>query len=104
MAGWPVTAGSHAAPLAASPNANAMAAGSTPAPVRTVETGGTPKNRWEYNLNTQVYTRWWAITYAGLWFDGQRTRPVQWTLDDMERTVIDGFDVWKDTWSWAYLQ
>ena len=103
MAGWPVPAGFHAAPLAASP-ANAMAAGSNPAPVRTVETGGTPENRWEYNLNTQVYTRWWAITYAGLWFDGQRIRPVQWTLDDMERTVIGGFDVWKETWSWVYLQ
>ena len=89
-------------PLVSAPPA--MAAGAPSAAVRTVHTGGTPENRWQYNINTQVYTRWWAITYAGLWFDGQRTRPVLWTLDDMQRCVIDGVDVWKETWSWAYLQ
>ena len=100
MAGWQVPV--PGLPLVAAPPA--MAAGTPSAPARTVETGGTPENRWQYTINTQIYTRWWAITYAGLWFDGQRTRPVQWTLDDMERTVIDGVDVWKETWSWAYLQ
>ena len=104
MAGWPATTGSNAAPPAASRDANVLAAASIPVSARTVQTGGTPDNRWQYNLNTQVYTKWWAITYAGLWFDGQRTRPVQWMLDDMERTVVDGVPVWKETWSWVYLR
>ena len=76
----------------------------TPAPARTVDRGGTPENRWEYDRNTQLYTRWWAVSYAGLYFDGQRTRPVRWTLEDMQRTVIDDFVVYKETWSWVYLQ
>ena len=82
----------------------AQAAGTTSAPARTVDRGGNPENRWEYDRNTQLFTRWWAVTYAGLYFDGQRMRPVRWTLEDMQRTVIDTFVVYKETWSWVYLQ
>ena len=76
----------------------------TRAPSRTVIRGGNAENRWEYDRNTQLYTRWWAITYAGLYFDGHRLRPVRWTLEDMQRTVIDEVVVYKETWSWVYLQ
>ena len=89
-------------PLTVAPPA--ATAGTTPAPARTVERGGNPENRWEYDLNTQIYTRWWAVSYVGLWFDGHRTRPVRWTLTDMQRTVIDELVVYKETWSWTYLQ
>ena len=103
MAGWriPVPGLPLDAANAAPP---AQTDGTTPAPARTIERGGNPENRWEYDLNTQVYTRWWAITYAGLWFDGQRTRPVQWTLKDIQRVVVDDLVVYKETWSWVYLQ
>ena len=73
-------------------------------PARTVDRGGNAENRWEYDRNTQLYTRWWAVSYAGLYFDGQRLRPVRWTLEDMQRTTIDDFVVYKETWSWMYLQ
>ena len=88
--------------LTATPTA--PAGGTNPAPARTVDRGGTPENRWEYDMNTQIYTRWWAVSYAGLWFDGHRTRPVRWTLEDMQRTVVDELVVYKETWSWVYLQ
>ena len=118
MAGWQVPApGSppNAAPPAAAtgaiqmPVANPVPARQplpTPAPahVRTVDRGGNPENRWEYDMNTQIYTRWWAVSYAGLWFDGYRTRPVRWTLEDMQRTVVDDLVVYQETWSWEYLQ
>ena len=65
--------------------------------------GGNAENRWEYDRNTQLYTRWWAVTFAGLYFDGQRLRPVRWTLDDMQRTIVDDFAVYTEVWSWVYL-
>ena len=104
MAAWPIPAAPQAVTPSAIPNAGVIAGAPTQAQVRNVETGGTPENRWEYNLTTQLYIRWWAVTYCGLWFDGQRTRPVRWMLEDMERMVVDGFDVWKETWSWVYLE
>ena len=104
MAAWPIPAVPPAVTPTALPNASVIASAPTPAPVRNVESGGTPENRWEYNRTTQMYIRWWAVTYCGLWFDGQRTRPVRWTLDDMERIVVGGFDVWKETWSWEYME
>ena len=76
----------------------------TTAPSRNISRGGSAENRWEYDRNTQLYTRWWATTYAGLYFDGHRLRPVRWTLEDMQRTMIDGEAVYKETWSWVYLQ
>ena len=114
MAGWrdtvpgsPFGPPDAAAPVqapATTPDVTNPAPAPAPAPARTVDRGGNPENRWEYDRNTQLYTRWWAVSYAGLYFDGQRTRPVRWTLEDMQRTVIDDFVVYKETWSWVYLQ
>ena len=103
MAAWGIPAVSPTVPPHVLPVAGVTAHAPNPAPVRDVESGGTPENRWEYRRSTQIYTRWWAISFCGLWFDGQRTRPVRWTLEDMERTVDGGFDVWKETWSWVYM-
>ena len=70
---------------------------------RSIIRGGNEENRWEYDRNTQLYTRWWAVTFAGLYFDGHRLRPVRWTLDDIQRTIVDDFAVYKEVWSWVYL-
>ena len=85
------------------PEAAAYVPAVTPAPAPNLDTGGTPENRWEYNRTIQIYTRWWAVTYCGLWHDGQRLRPVRWMLEDMDRTFDNGFGVCKETWSWEYL-
>ena len=79
------------------------APGQTARPLRDLESGGTPENRWEYRRSTQVYTRWWAIQYYGIWFDGVRSRPVRWTLDDIDRVTIGGMTMYKEIWSWAYF-
>ena len=70
---------------------------------RAIARGGSAENRWEYDRNTQLYTRWWAVTFAGLYFDGHRLRPVRWTLDDIQRTIVDDYAVYKEVWSWVYL-
>ena len=76
---------------------------SLPRQSNTVLRGGTAENRWEYNRTTQLYTRWWAVTFAGLYFDGHRLRPVRWHLDDIDRTVVNDYAVYKEVWSWVYL-
>ena len=68
-----------------------------------LESGGTPENRWEYRRSTQIYNRWWAVQYYSIWSDGVRSRPVRWTLDDIERIETCGMIVYKETWSWAYF-
>ena len=70
---------------------------------RAIIRGGSTENRWEYDRNSQLYTRWWAVTFAGLYFDGHRLRPVRWTLDDIQRTIVDDYAVYKEVWSWVYL-
>ena len=68
-----------------------------------VTRGGTSEDRWEYDRTTQLYTRWWAVTFAGLYFDGHRLRPVRWHLDDIDRIVENDYVVYKEVWSWVYL-
>ena len=65
--------------------------------------GGTPENRWEYRRSTQIYTRWWAVEYYGVWFDGERTRPVKWILDDCVRIKCGAMTMYKETWAWVYF-
>ena len=76
---------------------------SVPIQSSTVIRGGTSEDRWEYDRITQLYTRWWAVTFAGLYFDGHRLRPVRWNLDDIERTVVRDYVVYMEVWSWVYL-
>ena len=102
-------AGSPYSPSVVNPTAgdSSIATASVPpvqlAALPDLVSGGNPENRWEYRRSTQIYTRWWAIQYYGIWFDGVRSRPVRWTLDDIERIEVGGMIMYKETWAWAYF-
>ena len=65
--------------------------------------GGIPEDRWEYNHAARTYSRWWAVMFFDLMIDGQHTRPIRWTLNDIVRVEIGGMVMYHESWSWAYL-
>ena len=41
--------------------------------------------------------------FFDLMTDGQHTRPIRWTLNDIVRTEFGGMVMYHESWSWAYL-